>query len=107
MKEQRPPIPRQQPTTLRRQILDLLAERTLTARDISMAVGIGEKQVLPHLEHIRRSLHRQHRTLKIIPSVCRQCGFVFHKRDRLTRPGKCPACRGEAIEPPRFTLAGA
>jgi hypothetical protein len=104
MEAKQPPIPRQQQTTLRRQILDLLAERPLTAREISMAVGIAEKQVLPHLEHIRRSLHRHHRTLKVIPPLCRQCGFAFHKRERLTRPSRCPVCRSEAIDPPRFTL---
>jgi hypothetical protein len=39
-----------------------------------------------------------------MPAVCKKCGFVFAKREKLKRPGKCPVCRGESIREPRFTI---
>jgi predicted Zn-ribbon and HTH transcriptional regulator len=104
MKDKTPPIPAEQLATLRQQIMDLLAQQPMTAKDISMAIGIGEKQVFPHLEHIQQSLRRQNRSLHITPPVCKHCGFTFTKRERLKKPGKCPVCRGEAIEEPVFAL---
>lgn len=104
MKDKGPPIPAERSATLRQQIMELLARQPMTAKEISMAVGIGEKQVFPHLEHLQQSLRRQNRSLQISPPVCRHCGFTFAKRTRLKKPGKCPVCRGQAIEEPVFAL---
>lgn len=100
----RPPVPVEQDATLRQQIVALLEQRKVTAKDLSMAIGLPEKQIYNHLEHIQRSLQQQKKTLCIDPSVCKKCGFVFKKRQRFQKPGKCPACRGQAIEEPRFSL---
>lgn len=97
-----PPIPAQRLATIRRQIVDQLAGTFLSAKEISAEVGIPEKEVAHHLEHIRHSLEAEGRHLRVIPSSCKTCGFVFKKRERPRRPGKCPVCRGEAIEPPQF-----
>lgn len=105
MKEKLPPVPAGRTATLRQQILDLLSRHPMTAKEISMTVGIGEKQVFPHLEHIQRSLRRQNRSLQISPPTCRHCGFTFSKRDRLKKPGKCPVCRSETIDEPVFSLS--
>jgi predicted Zn-ribbon and HTH transcriptional regulator len=70
-----------------------------------MDVGIPEKDVYPHLEHIQQTFRHEKKRLDIIPSVCKGCGFVFRKRTRLTKPGKCPVCRGSAIEEPRYSLS--
>jgi predicted Zn-ribbon and HTH transcriptional regulator len=102
--EKRPPTPAARGATIRQQIETLLEEGPQSARDISAAVGIPEKEVAAHLEHLRQSLRGGGRQLRIHPAVCRGCGFAFGKRDRLTRPGRCPACRGESISPPRFAL---
>lgn len=104
MHDRKEPVPAERLATLRQQIIDLLAHQPMTAREISMAVGIGEKQVFPHLEHIQQSLRRQKRVLQVTPPTCRQCGFTFKKRARLNKPGKCPACRSESIEEPVFSL---
>lgn len=100
----RPPVPAEQAATLRQQIVALLQQRTVSVKDLSMAIGLPEKQVYDHLEHIRRSFQKQRKTLRIDPAVCKKCGFIFEKRQRFQKPGKCPVCRGEAIEEPRFSL---
>lgn len=104
MKDKAPPIPAERAATLRQQIMNLLQRQPMTAKDLSMVIGIGEKQVSPHLEHIQQSLRQQNRSLQVTPSICKHCGFAFKKRERFKKPGKCPVCRGEAIEDPVFFL---
>jgi len=89
--------------TLRQSIIFVLKEQELTAKAISQAVGIREKEVYEHLAHISRSRFLGGKFI-LIPSTCRECGFVFKKRDRLTPPGKCFLCRSENITPPRFSI---
>jgi hypothetical protein len=100
----RPPVPVEQAATWRQQIVALLQQRTVSAKDLSMAIGLPEKQVYHHLEHIQYSFQQQRKTLRIDPAVCKKCGFIFEKRQRFQKPGKCPVCRGQAIEEPRFSL---
>jgi transcriptional regulator len=33
-----------------------------------------------------------------------KCGFIFAKRDRLTPPSRCPRCKNEYVENPRFSI---
>jgi hypothetical protein len=89
--------------TVRRAILAVLREEgPLSARDISQAVGIPEKEVAGHLDHLRKTLAAEGERLAVTPPECRKCGFVFAKRERLTRPGRCPVCKGESLDPPLF-----
>lgn len=114
MSHARPPVPREEGETVRRKIRSLLeeADAPLSAKEISAAAGIPEKDVGPHLEHLRRSLEgtgaREGRgtpgRLAVEPARCNGCGFVFRKRERLRKPGRCPLCKGESIDPPRFLL---
>lgn len=100
----KPAIPPERPDTLRHEIVALLRQGALSARDISGEVRIAEKEVLEHLEHIRTALHKGGGHFHMTPAVCRKCGFVFQKRERLGKPGKCPVCQGEQIEPPLFAI---
>lgn len=104
MKPKSPTLPLAQGATIRKQIMALLENGPLSARDISGAAGIPEKEVYPHLEHIQRSLLREQRRLIVSPAVCKKCGFGFKKRRRLTRPGKCPVCRSETLVEPLFAI---
>lgn len=40
----------------------------------------------------------------MVPAQCLGCGFIFSKRERLTRPGKCPVCRHGQISEPLFAV---
>jgi hypothetical protein len=99
-----PTIPAERQATTRREIIALLLEETLSAREISARVRIPEKEVLDHLEHIRTAAHDSGEKLRLVPAACRKCGFEFHKRERLARPGRCPVCRGEQIREPRYFM---
>lgn len=87
-----------------RAIILTLEDGPRTAKEISEEIRIAEKEVYPHLEHVRKTLHTSGRNLVITPAYCKKCGFVFTKRNRLTKPGKCPVCRHQSIEPPVFSL---
>jgi len=90
--------------TSRQQILEFLSQGTYTAREISQALGIAIKEVYSHLTHIARSAASQKKKLLTIPCSCLSCGHVFRDRTRFTKPGRCPRCRGERIEEPRFRV---
>jgi predicted Zn-ribbon and HTH transcriptional regulator len=90
--------------TLRHLIREALENGPLDAKEISGLVGIPEKEVPAHLEHLRATLHRGGGRLVVRPAECAKCGFVFAKRERLTKPGKCPVCRGESIHAPVFSV---
>ncbi len=97
-------IPEERHETIRRQIMSLLKEGTFSAKDISAEVRIPEKEVYGHLEHIRKTMDRKEDHMTITPAECAKCGFVFGKRERLTKPGKCPVCKGEMIREPLFSI---
>ena len=42
--------------TIRQHIADLLATRAMSARDLSRSLGIREKEVVPHLEHLVKKI---------------------------------------------------
>ena len=90
--------------TVRQLLIAALQEGPASAKDLSAQVGIPEKDVLAHLDHIRRSLRRDRQRLVMEPARCRSCGFGFPKRDRVSKPGRCPACRGTFIEAPCFLI---
>jgi len=99
-----PPVPTEVHDTARHEIAAALAEGTLSAKELSSAIGISEKEVYDHLGHIRKTLTSSGRRLVITPAECKKCGFLFSKRERLKKPGKCPVCRGESIHVPLFKI---
>jgi len=90
--------------TIRQQILELLTDKEMDARDLSREVGIKEKEVYEHLPHIARSLAAKGNTLTIRPSECLKCGYVFKNRKRFTCPGRCPHCRDSHLTSPFYHI---
>jgi transcriptional regulator len=99
-----PSIPVEMQETVRREIIAALEQGERSAKDLSSEVRIPEKEVYSHLEHIRKTMNTAGRHLAITPAECKKCGFVFSKRERLKKPGKCPVCRGESIYEPLFSI---
>lgn len=101
----KPAVPVLKDDTVRHAIMTLLAGETVSALDISREVRIPEREVYDHLEHIRKTLRSAGLHLQVAPAACGECGFVFHKRTRLTKPGKCPVCRSSHISEPLYSLS--
>ena len=103
-KGKEPFVPVERRETIRQNIVSILEGKTLSARDISADVRVSEREIYEHLEHIHRTTNKREHTLIITPAECKKCGFVFRKRDRLTKPGRCPVCRSELIQDPLFSV---
>lgn len=106
-KPKEPTVPSAMQDTARHEIVSLLKQGEQSAKEVSSAIGISEKDVYDHLEHVRKTLHASGYRLVVTPAECKKCGFQFSKRERLRKPGKCPVCRGEAIHEPLFSIEGA
>jgi predicted Zn-ribbon and HTH transcriptional regulator len=100
----RPLQRRERSETLRQAIQRHLEVGPLTARELSARVHISEKEVIPHLEHLERSLRRSESRLAFDPAECLSCGYRFRGRRRLTRPSACPRCRAQHTAAPVFRL---
>lgn len=92
--------------TMREKIVLLLkfSERPLTAKEIKESLGIEkEKEVYEHLYHIAKSSkHKEYQLLVFLP-YCKDCEYIFNL-DIPKKPSKCPRCKSENIEPPRFLI---
>jgi hypothetical protein len=85
--------------TIRKEIIEFLRTGERTAKDISQAMHVPEKEVYIHLEHISRSLRGD---FGIGPAECLGCGFKFSKRRAIRPPSRCPICKSEHIQDPTF-----
>ncbi|MCX7856458.1 MAG: ArsR family transcriptional regulator [Deltaproteobacteria bacterium] len=90
--------------TKRQEILELLQDGPLSVKEISRILRITEVETLSHLDHIKKTLSRSNYILDVIPALCKNCGFIFKKRERLKKPGKCPMCKSTFVAPQIFTL---
>jgi predicted Zn-ribbon and HTH transcriptional regulator len=90
--------------TIRQQMILLLSEKEMGARDLSQALGIREKEVYEHLSHIARSVATQRKEIKIRPSQCLLCEYVFKDRRRFTPPSRCPRCKKAHLQRPTYRI---
>ncbi|RLG79778.1 MAG: transcriptional regulator [Thermoprotei archaeon] len=100
--------------TLREKIVDILikAEEPLSVSQIASLLGLSsreERTIYTALTHIAKSVRRKSKgklQLVMIPPVCKKCGYVFKHLDKPRRPSKCPRCKSERIEEPKFKIIG-
>ncbi|HHH29935.1 MAG TPA: transcriptional regulator [Polyangiaceae bacterium] len=91
--------------TTREKLAEALRAGPVSARDLSQMVGISEREVRSHLEHVRRSIERGGERFVVEAAHCKKCGFAFESRKKMGIPSRCPKCKAERIEPPRFAVA--
>ena len=68
-------------------------------------LGIREKDVYEHLDHVARSALAAKLKLRVAPSRCLKCGYLFRERKRFTRPSRCPVCRNSHLTEPAYRVA--
>lgn len=90
--------------TIRQEMIGLLSQEELDARDLSQILSIREKEVYEHLDHISRSLAASGKRLVITPYRCLGCGFEFTNRKSFKRPGRCPRCKDGPIRMATYTV---
>lgn len=90
--------------TIRQQMMALLREKEMNARELSRTLAIREKEIYEHLPHIARTVMAQNKRLVIEPFRCLACGYVFEERKHFTRPGRCPRCKKTHIERPTYQI---
>jgi predicted Zn-ribbon and HTH transcriptional regulator len=74
------------------------------ARQLSQLSRLSEREVYEHLKHLELGARGSEERLRVQPSECLGCGFVFDERGRLTPPSRCPKCKSERISAPSFRL---
>jgi hypothetical protein len=83
----------------RRQLLEMLAAGPRTPSSLARELGLDRKQVEEDLRHMIRSARAMGHGVIVEPARCRSCNFVFDAT-KLTKPGKCPSCRGTRLYEP-------
>jgi predicted Zn-ribbon and HTH transcriptional regulator len=82
--------------TVRRDLVQMLTSQPRSVSSIARELGLDRRDVEDHLRHAIRSARAAGHHVIIEPARCKQCGFVFGE-DKLSKPGKCPECRGSRI----------
>jgi len=98
--------------SLREKITKLLREsgEPLSVDDILYCFKLEpsrRSEIYNHLSHIAKTIRQQSRgseNLVMIPPKCKVCGYIFKNLDKPKKPSKCPKCRSERIEKPRFKI---
>lgn len=86
--------------TERQRIVSILTSGEADVTHLSVRLGLQEKEVLYHLEHVQKSSPG----FMIKPAKCLCCNFEFKDRTRLSVPSRCPKCRSERVCKPIFYI---
>jgi predicted Zn-ribbon and HTH transcriptional regulator len=89
-------------TTQRKQIADMLRQpRTLSS--VAHELKLTREEVEEHLKHLLKTAKTAGQDVKIEPARCRSCGYTFGV-DKVTKPGKCPECKGTRLYEPLIQI---
>ena len=90
----------------RRQLIDLLSREFRSVSSLARELGTTRGALQEDLEHAIRSARAQGHDVRIVPARCKACGFLFGE-EKLSKPSRCPACRGTRLYEPMIGLDGA
>jgi predicted Zn-ribbon and HTH transcriptional regulator len=89
--------------TLRRVLIELLSDAPRSVSSIAREMGLPRRDAEGDLRHALRSAVAAGHRVEVIPARCKDCDFVFGE-DRLSKPGRCPACKGSRVFEPQIRL---
>src|SRR5437899_1943587 len=89
--------------TFRKDLLKLLTVEPRSVSSIARDLGLRRDDIEDDVRHIVRSARAAGYRVVVTPARCRTCGFVFSE-DRLSKPSKCPGCRGTRIYEPQISI---
>jgi len=92
--------------TRRQKIIKLLEERDYSVSELALMLEIrgkgSKKIILDDIKAIANVVKREGKVLLIQPAQCKKCAFIFKPEIRI--PSRCPKCKSEWIEEPRFKI---
>ena len=108
-KKKRPKLPRTPPereATERRRLEGLLLDRPRSIEGLRRELALSAHELEAELEHLDRTLKTKSLRIEVEPAECLACSYVFALRSarRFHAPGRCPKCKAERIEEPRFWI---
>ena len=89
--------------TLRKHLIEVLSAEPRSVSRLARELRLPRGDVEDALRHMLRSARAAGHRIVVVPARCRSCGFTFDE-DKLTKPGKCPSCRGSRIFEPQISL---
>jgi predicted Zn-ribbon and HTH transcriptional regulator len=89
--------------TLRTDLLRMLTAEPRSVSSIARQLGLNRGDVEEDLRHVIRSARAAGHRVIVEPARCRACGFTFDE-NRLSKPGKCPQCRGTWLYEPQIRV---
>ncbi len=91
--------------TLRKELVEMLATAR-TASSLARELGLTRGDIAEELAHVIRSARGAGHAIVVEPAKCRKCGYTFAP-DKLSKPGKCPACRSTWLYEPLISIRSA
>jgi predicted Zn-ribbon and HTH transcriptional regulator len=88
--------------TRRRDLREMLREPR-SVSSLARELGLRREDVEDDVRHAIRSARAAGARVEVVPARCKACGYLFDE-ERLTKPGKCPACRGSRILEPQISV---
>jgi predicted Zn-ribbon and HTH transcriptional regulator len=70
-----------------------LSAEPRTASSLARELGLPRRDLEQDLEHMIRSARAAGHRVIVEPARCRACGYLFGE-DKLSKPSRCPACKG-------------
>jgi predicted Zn-ribbon and HTH transcriptional regulator len=86
----------------RKQLQDML-DAPRTASSLARELRLTRGEIEDDLLHLVRSARAAGHDVIVVPARCKTCGFTF-REEKLSKPGKCPKCRGTRIHEPLLRI---
>jgi transcriptional regulator len=82
----------------RRDLMERLSQ-PMTPSALARELGLNRRDIEDDIRHVVRSARAAGYRVNIEPARCKDCGFTFSE-EKLSKPGKCPECRGSRLFEP-------
>jgi transcriptional regulator len=83
--------------------MEILSAEPRSASSLARELGLSRRDVEDDLRHMIRSARAAGHRVIVEPARCRACGYVFGQ-EKLSKPGKCPACRSTWLFEPQVRV---
>ncbi len=87
----------------RKDLIALVGDQPRSVSSLARELGLKRGDVEDDLRHAIRSARAAGHAVEVLPARCRACGFTFDEA-KLSKPGKCPACRGTRLFEPQIFI---